>query len=439
MKKFFSKKSEEEERTSMFGRKKPASPAPQDSNPYAQQPAADPYANSSVPNAIPPPRNGLPSGPRPGGLPGGPAPRTTYGTSPAVNGGSYGAPPPAYSGSPEPSSGYGNNKFGAPGGYGGSRYASGDSKASTSSSDSARGQIFSQRPGGYGGLASPEEEVHSVTSSATAAPGGSPSFSAPRQNTWDSASTAPPRYAAGDSHDCYGVPRERTVEEQQEDQAQATKGKVKYYQNETLGSTERSMANLENTLETANGVVFNIVGQGERLGRVNKNLDQSEMQNRLARDQTTQLNRVNRSILLPSGYSKKKQEAINEERLANEKREKEQREESRRAGYQDNQRAQAALSSFGKPLLGTSGKKKDYSDYGDYTFDDDDGTQAETERKINNNIDMMGTMMGRLHQTAVFIGEEVEAQNKQIDQITEKTDRVDDQVRRNRMKLDNIR
>ncbi|KAK3336564.1 hypothetical protein B0T19DRAFT_409855 [Cercophora scortea] len=431
MKKFFSKKSEEEDRGSMFGRKKSASPAPQDSNPYAQQPASDPYANSTGPSVLPPSRTGLPSGPRAGGLPRGPAPRLAYGAPPASDSNGYGAPPPAYSGSPDPSSGYGNNTFGAPGGYGGNRYNdSAPSTGSKSSLASKGSQVAPRRPGGYGGLAGPDDDSPASASSSY------PSPSVKQQSTWNSTTTAPPQYTPGDTHDGYGAPRELTAEEKEDAEAQDNKNQV----NEELDGTVNTLLRTTQRATDARAMMYNTLGQlasqSDRLTNSEKNLDMAEVHNRVAKEKTKDLKRLNGSMLRPAGLSSSKQAERQQEMLAAEQREKETRESVRAEAYRNNMYVQESMQSLEKPKR--LGRKADAGNLSKYTFEDDDGTQAAKNAQIDDLQDNLADIAKDLHLGAMTIGTMVEKQNLQLDRMAGKADRVDDQVRRNRANLDRI-
>jgi len=61
------------------------------------------------------------------------------------------------------------------------------------------------------------------------------------------------------------------------------------------------------------------------------------------------------------------------------------------------------------------------------------------ENEIDNNLDLLHGAAGRLKQLGLAMGEEVDAQNRHMDRISDKVDTVDDQIALNRSRLDRIR
>lgn len=61
------------------------------------------------------------------------------------------------------------------------------------------------------------------------------------------------------------------------------------------------------------------------------------------------------------------------------------------------------------------------------------------ENEIEGNLDALHGAAKRLNHLGRAMGEEVDTQNKHIDRIIQKTDKVDDQIASNRAKLERIR
>ena len=68
-----------------------------------------------------------------------------------------------------------------------------------------------------------------------------------------------------------------------------------------------------------------------------------------------------------------------------------------------------------------------------------DSEDEEMENEIDGNLDLLHGAAGRLKQLGVAMGEEVDAQNRHIDRIGGKVDKVDDEIALNRSRLDRIR
>lgn len=60
------------------------------------------------------------------------------------------------------------------------------------------------------------------------------------------------------------------------------------------------------------------------------------------------------------------------------------------------------------------------------------------ENEIDSNLDQLHGAAKRLNNLGKAMGTELDAQKKTIDRVTEKTDRVDDQIVMNRARLDRI-
>lgn len=61
------------------------------------------------------------------------------------------------------------------------------------------------------------------------------------------------------------------------------------------------------------------------------------------------------------------------------------------------------------------------------------------ENEIESNLDALHGAAKRLNQLGRAMGEETDQQNRHIERITQKTDKVDDQIAANRAKLERIR
>jgi ABC-type transporter Mla subunit MlaD len=84
-----------------------------------------------------------------------------------------------------------------------------------------------------------------------------------------------------------------------------------------------------------------------------------------------------------------------------------------------------------------TGGKSTLADRGKYQFEADE-SDDEMEDQIDSNLDTLHGLAKQLNGLGRAMGEEVDTQNKHIDRIIGKTDNVDDQIARNRLKLDRI-
>ncbi|KAM4059339.1 transporter sec9 [Hirsutella rhossiliensis] len=247
MKKFgFGKKGDDgddADRSALFGRKKPVAGPPTD-NPYAQQGASDPYADSAKYANVTPyqqARSGVNGGPRPGG--------------------------------------YGAERYGSGGGYGSSRYSS--------PAAGARG------PSGYGGFGRANDNAPDENRDALFT-GAQERFAQKQQ------SSAPGSYGqagtdAG-SYGGYGEQRELTAEEQEEADYQAILSEKRQVQQESSASVSRSVAMARQANEVGQATLARLGAQGERLVNTEKNLDLAANQNKVAQDRASELKTLNRSM-----------------------------------------------------------------------------------------------------------------------------------------------
>jgi hypothetical protein len=116
--------------------------------------------------------------------------------------------------------------------------------------------------------------------------------------------------------------------------------------------------------------------------------------------------------------------------------ERDQREATRKAAWDSNARkneTQRQLAGAGGP-----GKKSTLADRAKYQFEAD-SEDDDMENEIDSNLDELHGAAKRLNQLGRAMGTEVESQNKHIDRIIGKTDKVDDQIAMNRARLDRIK
>lgn len=451
MKKFgFKKKGdgdEESSRATLFGRSsKNSSPAPAADNPYAQpQPQAnDPYAQDTQkysfgPNGPSPyqqARSGLPSGPGAGrgGLPAGPgSSRGGYGASPA---------PSAIDRTPASNGGgYGSERYGSGGGYGANRYDG--PPAETQSRYGA---------GGYGGLGrtnsnettSTEVQKEALFGNAKEKYANKPAM--PPSNgrpgggySADSSGTAGSRGEYG----AYGEERQLTAEEEEEEDIQATKQQIRFMKQEDVSSTRNALRIAAQAEETGRATLARLGAQGERIHNTEKNLDLAANHNRIAEEKAKELRTLNRSMFAVhvsnpftanQRRAERDQEIIEKHRL-----EREQRDATRQAAFGTQQRMERAFKELqpGDPGYRAKQTKSSLAERSKYQFEAD-SEDEEMENEIDSNLDALGHAAGRLNMLARATGREVDEQNKHIDNIIIKSDRVDDQIAMNRARLDRI-
>ncbi|RFU71900.1 synaptosomal-associated, 23kda [Trichoderma arundinaceum] len=396
MKKFgFGKKSDDGEdanRNALFGgRKKNSTPTPSE-NPYANQGNNDPYAEQTkyANMGSHQPNNGA----RPG---------NAYGS---YQGGQNAAP------QQNSSSGYGSDRYGSGGGYGSNRYDSGP--ASNNYNAPAAG---ARGPGGYGGFGrdAPDSNRDALFA------GAQERLEQKQQLSATPGSSNPQSGTSGSSYGGYGEQRELTEEEQEEADYQAILQEKRQVQQESVASVSRSVQMARQANEVGRATLARLGAQGERLHNTEKNLDLAANQNKIAQDRAAELKTLNGSMFAVHVgnpfTSKQRQARADEEIMSRHRSEREQREATRRDGYAATQRMEQNMRQLGSTGMGRQqGRKKDY---GKFNLDDEEGAD-ELEDQIDDGLTELEGQVKMMNMVGRAIGQEVDAQNKQIDRIMNK-------------------
>lgn len=115
------------------------------------------------------------------------------------------------------------------------------------------------------------------------------------------------------------------------------------------------------------------------------------------------------------------------------------REATRQAAFKSQSRQDAAIKQLrGGGPGGEDAKKANLAQRSKYQFEADSEDEA-MEDEIDGNLDLLAGVAGRLNQLGRAMGAEVDEQNKHIDRIVAKADKVDDGIVMNRARLDRIR
>ncbi|EON64290.1 hypothetical protein W97_03521 [Coniosporium apollinis CBS 100218] len=415
MKKFgFSKKGSEatdddtSTRNALFGsrsKSKDTKAAPASSNPYAQpQAGPDPYAQKApqdyrqTSSPAPPPYNSNNGGMDP----------YRRDKSPV--------PPGGYSAGGTSQAAYGQNRYGSP--------------ASAASATA--------RPGGYGGFARADSQDTMSTDA-----GRQELFGGAQQRVQQREDQGGSTYGAGGEGQGYGGygDRQLTAEEEEEEDVQATKQQIKFIKQQDVASTRNALRLAEEAEASGRDTLSRLGAQGERIHNTELNLDKAANQNRIAEEKARELKHLNRSMWamhVGNPFTKaSRKEARDQGIMDTHRREREQRDATRAAAYASSSRQQET----GKDLREGPGaappSKASLAERAKYQFEAD-SDDDEMENEIDSNLDQLHGAAKRLNNLGRAMGTEIDAQNKTIARVTEKTDRVDDQIVMNRARLDRI-
>ncbi|KAH8602760.1 hypothetical protein B0O99DRAFT_604213 [Bisporella sp. PMI_857] len=397
-------------------------PTPAASNPYAQQAVSDPYAQDTNKYANMPPTGSA-----------GPAPyqQARQGIS---NGPGAGAPRNGLPGGPAASKGgYGSEKYGTRGGgYGASRY-----EEDSGSAGSKYG-----RPGGYGGFGSSTANDTAADDNREALFGGVKKTTPGQKPGANYAAPADDASSTSGGYGAYGD-RQLTAEEEEEEDVAATKQQIRELKRQDVSSTRNALRIAEQAEESGRATLARLGAQGERIHNTEKNLDLAANHNRIAEEKAKELKTLNRSMFAvhvanPFTASSRR-EARDQEIIEKHRIEREQREATRQNAFASQQRMDGAFKGLQPGDAGYRApmNKTSLAERSKYQFEAD-SEDEEMENEIDHNLDMLSGAAGRLNLLARATGKEVEEQNKHIDNIVRKTDRVDEQIVMNRARLDRI-
>lgn len=447
MKKFgFGKKEKSERddgdsiRSGLFGRKK-TTPS-QDENPYAQQPAEDPYARMTPYQHA---RTDLAAGPRgpPAGLPTGPSPSNSYGT-----------PPPSYSAPAQEKSGYQPQRYGASGGYGGNRYDVGPSTSGLNRTGASPApsygtpRVSARGPGGYGGLG-PAEENHIKDELLAGATGkyvgqGPPAPSYKPENSGSGLSNTAENNAGGYGFSGgYGEQRELTAEELEEQEYQDIRSQGLQMKRDDVSSLQRTLQIAANTLELADGTTARLNEQEDMLRNTEKNLDTARIHTKIADEKTRELKTLNRSMFAfhaknPFTSSKREEEAI-QAYLQSYQEDTEIGGKTRAERYKSEQERMRQGKVLNAPTRPFGVTQQPSQRERKFMFDDEDEEEGQLEDELGELINMAGGAVTQLHQKAVGMGQSLERQNPLIDRLADKSTDVDIGLAKTRAVMNRIR
>ncbi|KAI0852477.1 hypothetical protein F5Y00DRAFT_226740 [Daldinia vernicosa] len=416
-------------RSALFGKK--GSPAPSSDNPYAQsQPANDPYMNDSNKYAHMTPyqqaRARLPD-PQTNGLPNGPSPQNGHAAPPARTNSGYSSTSPA---PPYSANGYTNDKYGAPSGYGASKYGNSNG--------------YGARPGGYGGLGQSDNNNADTNRDALFS-GARERFDQRQPNGQDtSGASGTSGIDSGNKYGGYGEQRELTAEEQEEAEIDDIKRQIKEERLATVGTTQNIARTADQALDVAMQTVARLGGQTERLNYTETLIDKGSFASREAEQSTKKLKSLNRSMFAvhvgnPFTASKRQRE-IEQKALDEHRSEREIRETTRKEGYMGNQRMEATFREAEASANNHVWKKQSAAERSKYAFEDDDDEETNAqEDEIDENMELTARRLASINHLAHNISDIVDTQNKTIDRIGSKSDKLSDETVVHTRRLQTIR
>ncbi|CCD26225.1 uncharacterized protein NDAI_0H00510 [Naumovozyma dairenensis CBS 421] len=240
-------------------------------------------------------------------------------------------------------------------------------------------------------------------------------------------------------------------EQQQEDEeVDEIKQQIKFTKQSSVASTKNTLKMAQDAELAGMNTIGMLGHQSEKLNNVERNLDLLKVQNVVADDKVSELQKLNRSILavhVSNPFNSKRRAREREAKLRSRKeQEKLMFEETNNRLYNSTQRIEGALNGPDRDDLmqNTSMIREKYKKQNileqakRYQFENDE-EDDEMEFEIERNLDQIQQISGRLKKLAVATGEELNSQQERLGRIEEDTDRMDIKIHMNTTKLAGIR
>lgn len=174
----------------------------------------------------------------------------------------------------------------------------------------------------------------------------------------------------------------------------------------------------------------------DRIANTERQLDLAKAHASRAEDEAKEIVALNRSIFRPNFNLNKKAKRDAEELriISRHVDEKEEREETRKAQLESRNRTEGALRQLDRERAdrnnagpSAGGLKSRLAERSRYQFENT-ASDDELEDELDSNLDEIQAMTGRLKVLGQTMGTEIDSQNKKLDVITGKTDRLDTKI-----------
>lgn len=310
----------------------------------------------------------------------------------------------------------------------------------------------SRKPGGYGGMGGVEEEdpdraalfagasrkaPHSHKAGTD--PGANQHHDNSETGAYENHSSQAPTYTP------YGEQRELNAEEAEEEDINATKQNIRAIKQDDVATTRRLLQIADEAEQSGRNTLERLGAQGERIHNTDRNLDLAANHQYVATEKARELKKLNGSMFAVHATNPFTKAARRRERdediVARHQAERDGREANRQAAFRTGQRVQDVHERTAKANAGANPammKKASLAERAQYQFQAD-SEDDEMEGEIEGNLDLLQGAAGRLHALALATGQEVDEQNKKIDVLIGKSDRLDDQIHMNQARLNRIK
>jgi hypothetical protein len=238
------------------------------------------------------------------------------------------------------------------------------------------------------------------------------------------------RYSTSSYNPYSDLAYRQAQDDEEEEDVEAIKQEIRFVKQETVSSTRNAIRAGMQAEEAGRDTLMRLGQQGEQLHSAEKSLDIAHSKNRTAADQARELKTLNRSMFavhVKNPFnSKERQEERERNILERHDSDVAAREETRKFGYGSTQ-VSNKLNLKGNPMAASASARNRMSliERSKYQFEADQ-SDDEKEQEIEENLDQIGQIAGRLKTLAVTTGEELDRQNKQLGIVAEKVRCLDE-------------
>lgn len=256
-----------------------------------------------------------------------------------------------------------------------------------------------------------------------------------------------------------GMEQQAQQQDEEDDEVEAVKQQLRFTKQESLSSTRNALRIARETEETATGTVLKLGEQSDKIANTERHLDMSKAHSSRADDNAKEIVALNRSIFRPNiQFNKKAKRDAEEARILNRHiEEREEREAVRAEALKAQVRADQALTGAGtgsgrfadrfgggrfggsssKALSPEEQQKQRLQQRSRYQFEATE-SDDELEGELEDNLDEIGALAGRLNQLGKSMGAELTSQNERLTRLNDKANRLDTRVYGSAQRLDAI-
>ncbi|ORY85624.1 hypothetical protein BCR37DRAFT_377316 [Protomyces lactucae-debilis] len=249
-------------------------------------------------------------------------------------------------------------------------------------------------------------------------------------------------YNSSETPDNYGTAVEGDMEQNSDDDVEAVKQELRFVKQESLSSTRNALRMAHQAEESGRSTLTMLGQQSESLASAEQDLDLTKLANRDAQVKARELKHLNRSMFavkVDKPWGKHKRIEADEQRVRqqfeDDKFERDTREAVRREGER---RMDTNLKNHEAAMAkGNARRRAGLAERSKYQFEADE-EDDEIEGEIDDNLDDLAGVTGRLRSLAMATNEELTRQNTQLSRLDDKGSRLQTDIHLNTHRLKRI-